>query len=286
MPVFKIHKTQNFTVMSNHHLFNRNLSVKSKGLMSIMLALPENWNYSIAGLATLSTDGESCVRVCLTELETNGYLKRTKVRENGKIIDWQYDIYEHPIGFEPLVEKPHVVNPHVEKPLVENPPLLNTKQLNTKKAITKSKDLGAEKPTTLKNVLVADKKSKKAKDIVTMRSMVSAFTTSEKIQSKLLQYFNIRLKKGLKPEQWAIILEDLRNYAGKNADIASEQIDNAIAGGYMQIIPMWQKNKQTKSKFDNTAGASGGSVANMSEDELQEFNNTLASDDSGELIKF
>lgn len=108
--------------MANWHLKDRNLSLKSKGLLSLMLSLPDEWEYSIHGLAKLSSDGETTIRNTLKELEEHGYLRRTPVRENGKIVDWEYDIHEEPYTEKPLVENPHV----------ENQTQLNTKELNTK----------------------------------------------------------------------------------------------------------------------------------------------------------
>ena len=72
--IVKVEKTSNYTVMSNTHLRDRNLSMKAKGLMSIVLSLPDNWEYSIAGLAALSSEKESAVKSALNELKNHGYL--------------------------------------------------------------------------------------------------------------------------------------------------------------------------------------------------------------------
>ena len=114
---------------------------------------------------------------------------------------------------------------------------------------------GAQNQSPL--ILGETKKTKKSKDIATMRSMIAAFTQNEEIREKLTEYFSVRLKKGLQPNQWQIILDDLRKYAGTDADLAIEQINGAIAGGYMQIIADWKKNIQAKGKkpaFDNLGG--------------------------------
>lgn len=134
-----------------------------------------------------------------------------------------------------------------------------------------------------------DKKTKKSKDIVTMRGMISAFTQNEDIREKLLEYFNMRLKKGLQPNQWKIILDDLRAYAGDSASVAVDKINGAIAGGYMQIIAQWEKDKKTnfsKPKFDNTAGRKTKAVVNMTEEEKAEFEQSLAVDEDGNPLKF
>ena len=121
MPIFRVHKENNYTTIDNNIFKNKELSWKGTGLLVTMLSLPDNWNFSINGLAALKKDKETIVRTALKELETLGYLKRTQIRDNkGKIIDWEYDIYESPV----------VENPQVEKPHVENQPQLNTNIIN------------------------------------------------------------------------------------------------------------------------------------------------------------
>lgn len=95
---FKVNKTRDFTVMSNNHLRNRKLSLKAKGLQSLMLSLPDNWNYTLNGLVTLSKDGRDGVIAALQELEDNGYLIRTQERIGGKFSHTVYTIYEIPNG--------------------------------------------------------------------------------------------------------------------------------------------------------------------------------------------
>lgn len=134
--IFRVHKNNNYTTIDNNIFKNKNLSYKSTGLLCMMLSLPDDWNFSINGLAELKKDKESIVRTAIKELRDNNYLKIRSVRnDKGKIIDWEYNIYEKPVVEKPHVEKPHVEKPHVEKPHVENQPQLNTniiKELNNK----------------------------------------------------------------------------------------------------------------------------------------------------------
>ena len=167
---------------------------------------------------------------------------------------------------------------------IENLKPNNTNINNTNKTI--SKDI----VTSSKPIIeTKSKKGKKAKDIVTMRGMINAFTQNEDIREKLLEYFNLRLKKGLQPNQWRIILDDLRAFAGDSASIAVEKINNAIAGGYMQIIASWEKDKKnnfSKPKFDNTSGRKVEAVVNMTEEEKREFEENLATDEDGNPLQF
>lgn len=127
MSVIRIHKTKDYTVMSNTHFKDKSLSLKAKGLLSLMLSLPEDWDYSIEGLSTLSSDGRTAVRTALNELEEHGYLQRERTYTNGKISDIEYHIYECP-----QAEKLNVENLTEENLLVENNGNKILKKENTK----------------------------------------------------------------------------------------------------------------------------------------------------------
>ena len=95
--VFRVQKTKDFTVMSNHHLKNKDLSLRSKGLLSFMLSLPEDWDYSLKGLATLNKEGIDAIRSAINELEAFGYIERSRVRnEKGQLGENEYIIHELP----------------------------------------------------------------------------------------------------------------------------------------------------------------------------------------------
>ena len=129
MAVIRVNRTANYTVMSNVHFREKGMSLKAKGLLSLMLSLPDDWDYSIAGLVTLSKDGKDSVMNALDELESFGYLRRTKTTNaKGQFSGYDYDIYEMP-----NTEKPYAENPNTEKPNAENTPQLNTKESKTKK---------------------------------------------------------------------------------------------------------------------------------------------------------
>ena len=97
MAVFRIERNRDYTVMSNHHLRDTELSLKSKGLLSMMLSLPEEWNYTTRGLAAICKEGADCIGSALRELEQAGYIVRSRIRDSkGKIVDVEYIIYEHP----------------------------------------------------------------------------------------------------------------------------------------------------------------------------------------------
>lgn len=131
MATFRIQKTKDYTVMSNHHLQNKNLSLRAKGLLSQMLSLPEDWDYTLKGLAAINQEGIDAIRVAVNELEKQGYLKRERERdENGCLRGTCYFVYEVPIFDSPTLENPTQVKPTLEKPTLVNPTQLNTNIIN------------------------------------------------------------------------------------------------------------------------------------------------------------
>lgn len=138
--VFRVQKTRDYTIMSNAHLKDRKLSLKAKGLLSVMLSLPDEWDYSIDGLVAISMENETAIKSALKELKEHGYLVVTKARTDKGTYDYIYDVFERPGIEKPGVENPGVVNPPVEEPGVENQGQLITKELNTKESITKDRD--------------------------------------------------------------------------------------------------------------------------------------------------
>ena len=103
--VFRINKTKNYTVMSNYHLQDKNLSYKAKGLLSCMLSLPDDWNYSVRGLTVISKEGIKAINSILKELEENYYLKRIRKQENNGRFYYEYNIYETPYTQKGITDK-------------------------------------------------------------------------------------------------------------------------------------------------------------------------------------
>lgn len=152
--IFRVNKTKGFSVMSNYHLQDKNLSLRAKGLLSLMLSLPDDWKFSIAGLASLCIEKEQAVKSSLDELKASGYVVVTKLLPNqtaSKRIEWLYDVYEKPQTKnlkkeQSPVEQPPVkqgvatqgvVEQGIEPQGIENQPLQNTKVLSTKEQNTK-----------------------------------------------------------------------------------------------------------------------------------------------------
>ena len=131
MAVFRIEKTRDYTVMSNHHLRDMSLSLKAKGLLSLMLSLPENWDYTMKGLARICKDGIDSISGGIRELEEHGYLIRERVRgANGQLGSIEYTILEQPKEPTPAQEKPIRENPVQANPTLVTPVQEEPAQLN------------------------------------------------------------------------------------------------------------------------------------------------------------
>ena len=138
MAVFRVQKTQNYTIMSNHHLRNKALSLKAKGLLSLMLSLPEDWDYTTRGLASICKEGVDSVCATVRELEAAGYIIRRRIRDkNGQMRGMEYTVLEQPQPLKqgpeeatPKCAQPKQAEPKREKPVQENPAQLNTKETN------------------------------------------------------------------------------------------------------------------------------------------------------------
>lgn len=125
MAVFRVERNTGYTVMSNHHLRNKALTLKAKGLLSQMLSLPEGWDYTLAGLSHINRESIDAIRTAIWELEKAGYIVRRQGRdEKGKMTAIEYIIYEQPqpsVDTEPGLDYPMLENPTPGKPILENP---------------------------------------------------------------------------------------------------------------------------------------------------------------------
>ena len=141
MAVFRVERNTGYTVMSNHHLRNKELSLKAKGLLSQMLSLPEDWDYTLAGLSHINREKIDAIREAVKELEKAGYIVRSRERdEKGRLRGADYVIYEQPqprepeaatsVGQPPILDLPALENPTLENPTQENPTLEKPTQEN------------------------------------------------------------------------------------------------------------------------------------------------------------
>ena len=177
MAVFRIERTRDYTVMSNHHLRNRALSLKAKGLLSMMLSLPDDWNYTTRGLAKICKEGVDAIGGALRELEGAGYIVRHQLRDRqGRISDTEYVIYEQPQLPEtpgpdtagPDTDSPDTENPYLDKPDTEKPAELNIEKSNTQKSKT---DPSSTDSIPFRGTAAARPPERKGRDAMSMEEM-------------------------------------------------------------------------------------------------------------------
>lgn len=174
--VIRINKTKNYTVMSNYHLHEKDMSLKAKGLLSLMLSLPDDWDYSIDGLIKLSKDGKDGVTAAILELEKFGYLVRTQAKDkSGRFSGYDYDVYENPMTGEPLTENP----------LTENPTQLNTNNQNNKEQNTKR--IKEEEARTIDDIISEQKEElqEPLREFVKMRKAIKKPITTHGLELAL-----------------------------------------------------------------------------------------------------
>lgn len=239
MSIIRVNKTKNYTVLSNHHFKEKAMSLKAKGLLSLMLSLPDDWNYSIAGLVSLSKDGKDSVMAALAELEKFGYLNRLRTTNSkGQFSGVEYNIYEEPQKEIPVAEKPNEDNENEEKQNAENPPLLNTNQLKTKfNKVTNKENTNEINPDleVLLFRLVSNEKIKKLyKDYIRMREDIGSPLTPRGLEMLIhrcerLSGMNVR-KQQLLLE--AAIINNWKNIYHPKEDEVKEEVMRELKNFY------------------------------------------------------
>lgn len=234
MSIIRVHKTKNFTVMSNHHFKEKAMSLKAKGLLSLMLSLPDDWNYSIAGLVRLSKDGKDGVMSALAELEQFGYLTRLRTTNSkGQFSGVEYNIFEEPQRDIPSAETQNAEEQDAAKTNAENQPQLNTKELNINNKELKELNTNEKKDIKLEDYLeiLTDIVNKDLKnlyvDYIEMRRNIGSPMTIRGLQMlksrcERLSNFSIERQKLLL--ETAIINNWKNVYLPKEEDITEENL--------------------------------------------------------------
>lgn len=175
MSVIRVNNTKGFTVMSNYHFQDKEISLKAKGLLGLMLSLPSNWDYSVNGLVAIVKENKAAVQTALKELEEHKYLKRTRVQDETGRFDYVYDIYEKPYDKLPCTENRCTDIQCTENRCTENQPQINTNKQNTKELNTNN-SLG--------------EKGKKE----TVKSIIAEYTENKDLQDALHDFVDMRTK--------------------------------------------------------------------------------------------
>lgn len=258
MSVYKIHKAKNYTVMCNTHLRELKMSLKAKGLLSVMLSLPDDWNYTIDGICSLCVESESAIKSALMELKTFGYLIVTKKMPNetksGRI-EYVYDIFEEP-------QKQGVEKQEGENLCVENPPLLNTNIQNTNILNTNNiiKEEESAHAVTLDNVIDSQKKC--------LRKPLREFVKMRKAIKKPLTTYGLSLLLGN--------LFKLANTDEEQVKI----IEQSILNGWQGIFPLSKEHSERPQRRSVEKDATEFTQRKYSREEL---NSIFQYDDEVEL---
>lgn len=242
-----MNKTKNYTVMSNEHLKDKRLSLKAKGLLSVMLSLPDTWDYSISGLVAICKESETAVKSTLSELKSCGYLVVTKKMpnetESGRI-EYVYDIFEKAQTEKQLVEKQGVENLGVESLGVENVRQLSTKQQSTYESNTDESNTNNKK-----------KESTRAG----YDEIIASYTENDELRSALVEFVKMRkmMKKPLTNKALSLLLTSKKGLDGLASNDA-EKIDvvqQSIMRGWMGFFPLkdMEANRGTVSR-ETTSG--------------------------------
>lgn len=185
MAVIRVNNTKGFTVMSNYHFQDKEISLKAKGLLGLMLSLPSNWDYSVNGLVAIVKENKAAVQTTLKELEEHKYLKRTRVRDETGRFDYIYDIYEKPYYKLPCTENQCTENQCTdiqctEVQCTENQPQINTNKQNTNKQNTKELNTNEYKEKNIKKESV--------------NSVIAEYTENKELQDALHGFVEMRNK--------------------------------------------------------------------------------------------
>ena len=176
MAVFRIERTRDYTVMSNHHLRDKALSLKSKGLLSMMLSLPEDWNYTTRGLAKICKEGVDAIGGALRELESAGYIVRHQLRDRqGRISDTEYVIYEQPQPKAPDTPQPDTASPDTENPYLADPDTEKPAELNIEKSKTQKSNTQGSSTDSIpfRETAAARPPERKGRDAMSVEEMQS-----------------------------------------------------------------------------------------------------------------
>ena len=231
MPKIKVNKNKNYTVMSNYHLRDKNLSYKAKGLLSFMLSLPDNWDYSINGLVAVSKENETAIKNILNELKINHYLEIVKVHNDKGRYEYEYNIYEQPQHNLPKVENPPMDNPPMEEPVMDNQGQINNKEIITNKQL-------------LNEQILNNKKINKRECEIEFEEIWNLYPKKQGKANSLKNYIKAR-QKGIAKET---IVNGLMNYIHY---IQMEKIDNKYIknGSTWFYQECWNDDYETKRKI-------------------------------------
>lgn len=228
MAKFKIEHKDNYSIIANSVFKDTRLSWKAKGILANMLSLPDNWDFSMAGLEKLASDGLSATRTALKELEQFGYLVRKQIRgERGIFIDWEYIVREAP-----LCDFPQVDNPQVDKPQVDNHTQLNTNNINN-----------------INNKVINNKKeSKKESDY---DSIINSNIKDDSVRNALLEFIKMRklAKSPMTNRALELLISRLHKLAN-TPEMAVKVLEQSIVNNWKNVYELKEDKNKKEKRYD------------------------------------
>lgn len=239
MAVIRVQKTENYTVMSNHHLRNKSISLKAKGLMSLMLSLPPNWDYSIGGLAAICKESHTSIRNALKELEQNQYLIRERKNNEKGYFTYEYTLYEVPsphAGFQ-HTDSAYTVKQHMEEAHTEDDRQISKEEL-IKDKINKEK-INKDKTTTNKSKI-------KKNRISSFDEILSSSVSNESLRELYKDFIESReameapiTRQGLK-----VLIDRCEKLSNHNVRIQKMLLETALVNGWKNVFLPSETHKE------------------------------------------
>lgn len=233
MAVIRVQKTDNYTVMSNHHLRNKDMSLKAKGLMSLMLSLPPKWDYSIGGLVAICKESHTSIRSALKELEQNQYLIRERKNNEKGYFTYEYILYEVP---SPHAGKQHTDSVYVEKQHTEKVDADTNTQINKEivnKEELKKEELKKEKTTTTK-----PKSKIKTNRISSFDEVINSLVSNNDLRELYKDFIEAReameapiTRQGLK-----VLIDRCEKLSNHNIRIQKMLLETALVNGWKNVF--------------------------------------------------
>ena len=245
MAVIRVQKTDNYTVMSNHHLRNINMSLKAKGLMSLMLSLPPTWDYSIGGLVAICKESHTSIRNALKELEENQYLIRERKNNEKGYFTYEYILYEIPL---PHTGNQHTDSVYADKQYTEEVYTDTNRQIN-KDELIKDK-LNKEKIKKEKTTTTKPKSKIKKNRISSFDEVINSLVTNNELRELYKDFIEAReamdapiTRQGLK-----VLIDRCEKLSNHNIRIQKALLETALVNGWKNVFLPSETHKEEANK--------------------------------------
>ena len=249
MAVIRVAKTDNYTVMSNHHLRNKEMSLKAKGLMSLMLSLPPSWDYSIGGLVAICKESHTSIRSALKELEQNQYLIRERKNNEKGYFTYEYTLYEIPL---PHTEKQYTDSANADKQYTEEAPTDSNREIN-KDGLIKEK-VNKEKIKKDKTTTTKPKSQIKRNRISSYDEILSSLVPNESLRELYKDFIEARegmgapiTRQGLK-----VLIDRCEKLSNHNTRLQKMLLETALVNGWKNVfLPSETHQQEAKTEAMN-----------------------------------